>query len=81
MLSRIPERRRHAVVIDESGQDAFVSAGADATGAFGLLVAVAADSTVAPPCDGLVVLAAAVAGDRPADGVLCFAWPTHRPQA
>lgn len=68
-------------LVNNSGQDAFVSAGADSSGAFGLLVAVAADSAVGPSCDGLVVLAAAVAGDRPADWVLCFAWPTHRPQA
>ena len=55
-----------------------MAAGADAAGAFGLLVAVAADSAVGPSRDGLVVLAAAVAGDRPADRVLRFAWPTHR---
>ena len=55
------------LLIDNSRQDAFVSAGADSAGAFGLLVAVAADDAVGPSCDGLVVLTAAVAGDRPAE--------------
>ncbi len=57
-----------------------MAAGAESSGAFCLLVAVSADSAVGPARDGLVVLAAAVAGDRPADRVLCFAWLTHRPR-
>ncbi|MEZ2392117.1 hypothetical protein AB6813_21755 [bacterium RCC_150] len=38
-----------------AGQDTCVAAGAGATGSFGLLVAVAADSVVGPANDDLVV--------------------------
>ncbi|MDR6636974.1 hypothetical protein J2Y68_000596 [Paenarthrobacter nitroguajacolicus] len=47
-----------------------MAAFADAAGAFGLLIAAAADSAVGPTHDGLVVLAAAAAEDWPADRVL-----------
>ena len=76
--SRAPTAGR--LLIDEARQDALMSADAGASGAFCLLVAVAADAAVGPPRNGLVVLAAAGAGDWPADGILWLAWPTHRPR-
>lgn len=66
------------LLIDKAWQDALMPAGAGSFDAFRLLIAVAADCAVGPPCDGFVVLATAGAGDWPADGVLWLAWPSHR---
>ncbi len=72
--SRAPTAGR--LLIDEARQDALMSADAGASGAFCLLIAVAADSAVGPSRDGLVVLAAAGAGGLASgwDPLACVAY-------